>query len=180
MMFSTFHYWSRTSLRKGKWMKKSDKWSLTQLTMKAESTKWRQFETAWSMRESQNQVIYQVSIIWSHGKDIQRKKIPRSQLQRSSTSESSLACSTKTILISQQRLLLLLTPHYRWLDRQSDRQSSCLSLPNKSEDNQLTTLINELKKTELRLIFIVFLDKFGYLPHLTYSAVLHVTARDYT
>ena len=49
--------------------------------MKAESTSWRQFGTARSMRECQNQVIYQVSTIWSHGKDIQRKKIPKSQFQ---------------------------------------------------------------------------------------------------
>ena len=27
-----------------------------------------------------NEVIYQVSLIWSHEKDIQRKKIPESQL----------------------------------------------------------------------------------------------------
>ena len=128
------------------------------------------------MQESQNQVIYQVSTIWSHGKDIQRKKIPRSQLQRSSTSESSSARSTRTILTSRPRLLLLSTPHPRWLDRQSSR----LDLPNESEDDQPTTLTNELKRTELRLIFIVFLDKFGYVLYSTSSAALHVTAHDCT
>ena len=157
-------------------MKKSDKWSSMQLTMKAESTKWRQFGTARSMRESQNLVIYQVSTIWSHRKDMQRKKIPRSQLQRFSTSGSSSARSTRTTLTSRQRLLLLLTPHHRWLDRQSSR----LDLPNESEDDQPTALTNELKRTELRLIFIMFLDEFGYLTHSTSSAALHVTACDCT
>ena len=128
------------------------------------------------MQESQNQIIYQVSTIWSHGKDIQRKKIPGSQLQRSSTSGSSSARSTRTTLTSRQRLLLLLTPHHRWLDRQSSR----LDLPNESEDDQSTALTNELKRTELRLIFIMFLDKFGYLPLSTSLATLHVTARDCT
>ena len=130
----------------------------------------------WSLRESQNQIIYQVSTIWSHEKDIQRKRIPGNQLQRSSTSESSSARSTKSILTSQLRLLLLSTPHHQWLDR----QSSQLYLPNKSEDDQPTALTNELKRTELRLIFIVFLDEFGYLTHSTSSAALHVTARDCT
>ena len=156
-MFSTCHCWSRILPRRGGWMKKSDKWSLTQVSMKARSTKWRQFGTARSMRESQNQVIYQVSTIWSHGKDIQRKRIPGSQLQPSSTSKSSSARSTRTILTSRPRLLLLLTPHHQWLDR----QSSQLGLLNESEDNQLTVLTNELKSTKLRLIFIVFLDEFG-------------------
>ena len=41
------------------------------------------------MQESWNQVIYQVSIIWSYGKNIQKKKIPGSQLQRFSASENS-------------------------------------------------------------------------------------------
>ena len=157
-------------------MKKSDKWSSTQATMKAESTKWRQFGIAQSMQESQNQVIYQVSTTWSHGKDIQRKRIPGSQLQPSSTSESSSACSTMTILTSQPRLLLILTPHPQWLDRQSSR----LDLLNKSKDNQLIALTNELKRSELRLIFDVFLDKFGYLIHSTSSTALHMTVRDCT
>ena len=89
---------------------------------------------------------------------------------------SSSARSTKIILTSQPRLLLLLTPHHRWLDRQS---RPC-SLPNESEDNQVTAPINELKRTELRLIVIVFLDKFGYLTHSTSSAALHMTSRDCT
>ena len=157
MIFSTCHCWCRIPPGRGGWMKKSDKWSSTQVTMEAGSTKWRQFGTARSMQESQNQVTYQGSIIWSHEKDIQRKRIPGSQLQRSSISESSSARSTRTILTSRPRLLLLLTPHYRW----PDRQSSPLSLPNESKDDQPTTLTNKLKRTELRLIFIVFLDKFG-------------------
>ena len=39
---------------------------------------------------------------------------------------------------------------------------------------------NKLKRIELRLIFNVFLDKFGYLPYSISSTALHVTARDYT
>ena len=140
------------------------------MTIIAGNTKCRQFRTARSMQESQNQVIYQVSTIWSHGKDIQKKRIPGSQLQRSSTSESSSARSTRIILTSQPRLLLLSTPHHRRLDRQLDRQSSRRSLSNESEDDQPTTLTNELKRTDLRLIFIVF---------WTSSAALHVTARDF-
>ena len=175
-MFSTCHYWSRTPPGRGGWMKKSDKWSSMQVTMKAENTKWRQFGTARSIQESQNQVIYQISTIWSHRKDIQRKKIYGSQLQQSSTSESSSARSTRIILTSKPQLLLLLTPHHRWLDR----QSSSRSFPNKSEDNQPKALTNKLKRTQLRLIFIMFLDEFGYLPHSTSSAALHVTARDST
>ena len=156
-MFSTCHYWSKTPPGRGGWMKKSDKWSSIQVTVKAGSMKWRQFGTVRSMQKSQNQVIYQVSIIWSHGKDNQRKRIPGNQLQPSSTSESSSARSTKTILTSRPRLLLLSTPHPRWLDRHSSR----LDLLNESEDDQPTALTNELKRTELRLIFIVFLDEFG-------------------
>ena len=156
-MFSTCHCWNRTPPGRGGWTKKSDKWSSMPATMIAGSTKWRQFGTARSMQESQNQVIYQVSTIWSHGKDIQKKRIPGSQLQRSSTSESSSARSTRTILTSRPRLLLLSTPHHRWLDRRSSRRS----LSNESEDDQPTALTNELKRTELRLIFIVFLDEFG-------------------
>ena len=161
MMFSTCHCWNKTPPGRSGWIKKSDKWSSMPATIIARSTKWRQFETARSMRESQNQVIYQVSTIWSHKKDIQKKRIPGSQLQRSSTSESSSARSTRIILTSQPRLLLLSTPHHRRLDRQLDRQSSRRSLSNESEDDQPTALTNELKRTELRLIFIVFLDKFG-------------------
>ena len=153
-MFSTCHCWSKTPPRRGGWTKKLDKWSLMSTTMIVESTKWRQFGTARSMQGSQNQVIYQVSTIWSHEKDIQRKKIPGSQLQRFSTSESSSARSTRIILTSQPQLLLLSTSHHRWLDQ----QLSPRSLPNESEDDQPTAPTNELKRTELCLIFIVFLD----------------------
>ena len=131
MIFSTCYCWSRTPPGRGGWMKKSDKWSSTQVTMKAESTKWRQFGTARSMRESQNQVIYQVSTTWSHGKDIKRKRIPGSQLQRPSTSENSSAHSTKTILTNRPRLFLLLVSQHRWLDQESSRQD----LSNKSEND---------------------------------------------
>ena len=76
----------------------------------AGSTKWRQFGTIQFMRESQNWAIYQAFTIWFHGRDIQRKRIPGSQPQRSSTLESLSARFTKTILTSQQQLLLLSTP----------------------------------------------------------------------
>ena len=122
------------------------------------------------MQESQNRVIYQVSTIWFHGKDIQRKRIPGSQFQRSSTSESSSARSTRTILTSRPRLLLLSTPHPRWLDRQSSR----LDLPNESEDDQPTALTNELK-SELRLIFY---RVFGWIRVTSKSDVLSRVARD--
>ena len=60
------------------------------------------------------------------------------------------------ILTSQPQLFRLLTLHHRWLDR----QSSPRSLPNKTEDDQLIALTKKLK-SDLRLIFIVFLDEFG-------------------
>ena len=128
------------------------------------------------MQGSQNQVIYQISTIRSHGKDIQRKRVPGSQLQRSSISESSSARSTKIIVTSQPQLLLLSTLYHWWLDR----QSSLRSLPNENKDDQPITLTNELKSTKLRMIFIMFLDKFGNLPQLTSSTALHMTARDCT
>ena len=159
MMFSICHCWSRTPQGRGGWTRTRRNW--TPATRIAGNTKWRQFGTARSMQESQNQVIYQVSTIWSHGKDIQKKRIPGSQPQRSSTSESSSARSARITLTSQPRLLLLSTPHHQRLDRQLDRQSSRRSLSNKSKDDQPTALTNELKRTKLRLIFIVFLDKFG-------------------
>ena len=154
-MFSMCHCWSRTPQERGGWTRTRRNW--TPATRIAGNTKWRQFGTARSMQESQNQVIYQVSTIWSPGKDIQKKRIPGSQFQRSSTSESSSARSTKIILTSQPRLLLLSTPHHQRLNRQSSQRS----LLNKSEDDQPIALTNELKRTELRLIFIVFLDEFG-------------------
>ena len=82
--------------------------------------------------------------------------------------------STRTILTSRLRLFLLLTTHHRWLDRQSSR----LGLPNKSKDDQLIALTNELNRTELRLIFIIFLDEFGYLTHWTSFSALYMTTRD--
>ena len=155
-MFSTCHCCSGTLPGRGGWTKMSDKWSLTLATI-AGSTKWWQFGTVRSMWGSQNQVIYQASTTWFHGKDTQKKKIPGSQSQQSNTLESSLTRSIRIILTSRPRLFLLLTPRHQWLDR----QSSPLGLPNESEDDQPIALTNELKKTELRLNFIVFLDKFG-------------------
>ena len=169
-MFSMCHCWNKTPQGRGGCMRRRN-W--TPVTI-AGNTRWKQFGTARSMRESQNQVIYQVSTIWSHGKDIQRKKIPGSQPQRSNTSESSSTRSTRIILTSRPRLLWLLTLYHRWLDQ----QSSPRSLPNESEDDQPTALTNKLK-SELRLIFIVFLDEFGKFPSPTSLATLHVTTRDF-
>ena len=82
-------------------------------------------------------------------------------------------------MISKPRFFLPLIPNYRWLDW----QSSLMSHPNKSEDDQPITLTNELKKTQLHLIFIVFWtnsDNFyaqHSQPHCTW---LHVTARNCT
>ena len=101
-----------------------------------ENTRWKQFGTTRSMQESQNQVIYQVSTIWFHRKDIRKKKIPRSQLQQSNTLESSSACSTRTTLISQRRLLLQSIPHHRQLDQQSSQPS----LSSGNEDDQQDAL----------------------------------------
>ena len=42
--------------------------------------KWKQFVKMRSMQENQKQIIYQVSTIWSHKKNIQKKRIPGSQL----------------------------------------------------------------------------------------------------
>ena len=137
MMFSICHCWNRTPQGRGGCMRRRN-W--TPVTI-AGNMRWKQFGTARSMQESQNQVIYQVSTIWSHGKDIQRKKIPGSQPQRSSTLESSLARSTRTILTSRQRPLLQSTPHHRWLGQQSsppslssgnegDQQDALRSAPN--------------------------------------------------
>ena len=117
--------------------------------MKAGSTNWRQFGTARSMQESQNQVIYQVSTICSHGKDTQRKRILESQLQRSGTSESSLARFIKTILTNRPRLLLLSTPRYWWLDW----QSRLLSFSNKSEDELANSTNKRAKKNRAAFDF---------------------------
>ena len=130
MILSMCHCWSRTLQGRGGWMTTRRNW--TPATMIAGNTKWRQFGTARSMQESQNQVIYQVSTIWSHGKDIQKKRIPGSQLQRSSTLESSSARSTKTTLTSRRQHLLQSIPHHRWLDS--------LSLSSGNEDDQQNAL----------------------------------------
>ena len=133
----------------------------TPVTMKAVSTRWRQFVTAPSMRESQKQVIYQGSTIWFLGKVIQKKKIPGSLHRPFSTLGSSSARSTKIIRTSRQRPLRPSTLHHRWPGQPSSQQPSQRldqRLRNKSEvDHQARALTNELKKTELRLIFIVFL-----------------------
>ena len=98
--------------------------------MRTVCTRWRQFITAQSMQKSQ-QVIHQGFTIWLLGKVIQKKKISRSLHWLFSTLESSSAHFTKIILTAK----------------------TAIRLPNKSKANQP----NELKKTELRLVFIVFL-----------------------
>ena len=126
--------------------------------------RWRQFGIARSMQESQNQVIYQGSTIWFLGKVIQKKKIPGSLIQRSNTLGSSSACSTRIILTSRQQSLRPLTLHHQWPGQPSSQQQSQWSdqrLRNKSEaDHQAITLTNELKRSKLRLVFIVFLAFF--------------------
>ena len=84
------------------------------------------------MQGSQNRVTYQASTTWCFGKSIQKKRIPGSQPQRSSTLESSSARSTRTTLTSRRRLLLQSTPHHQWLGQ----QSSPPSLPSGNEDDQ--------------------------------------------
>ena len=106
-------------------------------------------------------VIYQGSIIWFFGKVIQKKKIPGSLHRPFNTLESSSARSIRIILTSRQRPLRPSTLHHRWPGQPSSQQPSQRldqRLRNKSEvDHQARALTNELKKTELRLIFIVFL-----------------------
>ena len=131
--------------------------------MKAESTRWKQFVTARSMQESQR-VIYQGYTIGFLGKVIQKKKIPKSLHRPFSILGSSSARSIRTILTSRQRPLKLSTLHHRWPGQPSgqrlqnesevDQQPNQLQgSRNKSEADQP----NELKRTELRLVFIVFL-----------------------
>ena len=133
-MFSMCHCWNRTPQGRGGCMRRRN-W--TPVTI-AGNTRWKQFGTARSMRESQNQVTYQASTIWCLGKGIQRKRIPGSQPQQSSTLESSSARSTRTILTSRQRLLLPSTPHHQWLDQQPGPPS----FSNKSEDDRQDALKN--------------------------------------
>ena len=135
-----------------------------------------------SMQKSQNQVIYQISTIWSHRKNIQRKRIPGCQLWWFNISKNLSARSIGIILTSQLWLLLLSTSYHWWLNQESDWQSSPLSFPIKSKDNQPIALINKLKRTEMCLNFILFWTNSGkfhaqYLqPHCMW---LHVTARDF-
>ena len=84
MMFSTCYCWSRTPPGKGGWMRTTQRdWTPAMIT---ESTKWRLFETARSMRENQNQaIIYRGFTTWFHENIIRKKKIPGSQLQLFST-----------------------------------------------------------------------------------------------
>ena len=121
MTFFTCHYWSRTPPGRGGWMKTRRNW--TPVTMRAESTRWRQFVTARSMRESQR-VIYQGSTIWFLGKVIQKKKIPGSLHRPFSTLGSSSARSTKIIRTSRQRPLRPSTLHHRWPGQPSSQQPS--------------------------------------------------------
>ena len=109
----------------------------------AGNTRWKQFGTVWSMQESQNRVTYQASTTWCLEKSIQRKKIPRSQPQRSSTLESSSARSTRTILTSRRQLLLQSTPHHQWLDQ--------LSLSNGKKDDQQDALRSAPRRANRRV-----------------------------
>ena len=96
------------------------------------------------MQESQSQAIYQVSTIWSHGKDIRRKKIPESQPQQSNTLESSSARSTRTTLTSRQWLLLQSIPDHQWLNQ----QSSSPSLSSGKEDDRQDALKSVKKRNK--------------------------------
>ena len=89
--FSTYHRWSRTPPERGGWMKTQRNWTPA---MRTESTKWRQFGIAQSIRKSQNQVICQGSIIWFFGTVVQKMKIPGSLYWLFSTLGSSSAHSS--------------------------------------------------------------------------------------
>ena len=108
------------------------------------NTRWRQFRTARFMRESQNRVIYQASTTWCLEKGTQRKRIPGSQPQWSSTLESSSACSTRITLTSRRQLLLQLTLHHQWLGQQS---SSPKLLSGNEDDQQKDVLRNASSET---------------------------------
>ena len=124
------------------------------VTMRLVSTRWRQFVTALSMQESQNQVIYQGSTIWFFEKVIQKKKISGSLHRPFSILGSSSARSIGIILTSRQWLLRPLTLHHRCPSQSLGQRSN---QQNKSKANQSIAPTNELKRTELHLIFIVFL-----------------------
>ena len=146
MTFFTCHCWSRTPPGRGGWMRTRRNWTPARIAV---STRWRQFVTALSMRESQNQVIYQGSTIWFFGKVIQKKKIPRSLTQRSNTLGSSSARSIRIILTSRQRPLRPSTLHHRWPGQPSSQQPSQRSdqrLRNESEADQPTAPTSELKR----------------------------------
>ena len=151
MMIFMCHCWSRTLSGRGGWIRTTQRnWTPAMI---AESTSWRQFGTARFMRESQNQVIYQGSTIWYLEKGIRRKKILESVHWQFNTLGNRSVHSIKIISISQQRPLRPLTLHHQWLDH----LPSPLAPRSKSEADQPTTLTNELKRPELRLVFIVFL-----------------------
>ena len=95
MMFSICHCWNKTPQEKGG---SSHYQGLSRAITK--NTKWKQFGTARSMQENQNQVIYQVSTIWSHGKDILKKKILGSWPWQYNTFRSCSASSTMKISTS--------------------------------------------------------------------------------
>ena len=115
IMFSMCHCWNKTPQGRGGYIRRTRRnWTLVTI---AGNTRWKQFGTARSIRESQNRAIYQVSTIWFHGRNIQRKKIPGSQPQRSSILESISAHSSRTTLISRWQHLLQSTLHHRWLDQ---------------------------------------------------------------
>ena len=134
------HFWNRTLEGRGRCMRQRN-WTPVPI---AGNTSWKQFGTVQSMREGQNRVTYQVSTTWYLGKGTQRKGIPGSQPQRSSTLGSSLARSTRTILTSRQRPFLQSTPHHRWLGQ----QSSPPSLPSGNEDDRQDALRSAPKRSE--------------------------------
>ena len=155
MTFSTCHCWSKTPPGRGRWTRMRRNWTPARIAV---NTRWRQFVTARSMRKSQ-WVIYQGYTIWFLEKVIQKKKISGSLHWLFNTLGSSSARSIRIILTSRQRLLRPLTLHHRWPGQPSSQQPS-QRLQNKSEADPLTAPTNKLKRTELRLVFIVFLAFF--------------------
>ena len=113
--------------------------------MIAENTKWRVFERARFIPESQSWVIYPGSIIWFLGKATQKKKTPGNLTQRSNTSGSSSARSIEIILTSRQQPLRPSTLLHQWPGQPSD------PLPPRSGNKavQPRTLANALEETEL-------------------------------
>ena len=90
----------------------------------------------------QNRATYQASTTWCLRKDTQRKRIPGSQPQRSSTLKSSSACSTRTTLTSRRQLLLQSILHYQWLSQ----QSSLLSPSSRNKDDRQDALRSALRR----------------------------------